>query len=118
KGAEGDDLGDLLAAVLLGDILNHLAAAVGAEVDIDIGHADALGIQEALKQQAVLERIDIGDLHGIADQAAGGRATAGTDGYRTRFREANEVPDDQKIAGKLHLLDHEDLALEALEVLG
>ena len=60
--AEGDDLRHLLAAVLLGDVLDHLAAAVRAEVDVDIGHADALRIEEALEQQAVLQRVDIGDL--------------------------------------------------------
>ena len=73
---ERDDLRHLLAAVLLGDVLDHFAAAVRAEIDIDIGHADALGIEEALEQQAVLQRIDIGDLHRIADQAAGGRSAA------------------------------------------
>ena len=76
--AERDDLRHLLAAVLLGHVLDHFAAAVHAEVDVDIGHADALGIQEALEQQAVLQRIDIGDLHRVADQAAGGRTAART----------------------------------------
>ena len=52
--AERDDLRYLLAAVFLGDVLNHLAAPVRAEVDVDIRHADALRIQKALKQQAVL----------------------------------------------------------------
>ena len=64
--AERDDLGDLLAPVLFGDVLDHLAAPARAEVDVDIGHADALGIEEALEQQTVLERIDVGDLHGVA----------------------------------------------------
>ncbi len=41
---EGDDLGDLLASVLLGYVLNDLAAPVHAEIDVDIRHADALGI--------------------------------------------------------------------------
>ncbi len=53
--AEGDDLGDLFAPVFFGDVLNHFAAAAGAEIDVDIGHGDALGIQEALEQQAVRE---------------------------------------------------------------
>ncbi len=76
---ERDDLRDLLAPVLFGDVLDHFAAPVRAEVDIDIGHADALGIEEALEQQAVLQRIDIGDLHRVADQAAGGGSAARTD---------------------------------------
>ena len=78
--AERDDLRDLLAAVLLGDVLNDLAAAMRAEVDVDIGHADALRIEEALEQQAVLQRIDVGDLHRIADQTAGRRSAPGTHG--------------------------------------
>ena len=49
---------------------------VHAEIDVDVGHADALGIQEALEQQAVLQRIDVGDRHRVADQAAGRRAAA------------------------------------------
>ena len=112
--AERDDLRHLLAPVFLGDVLNHFAAAPRMEVDIDIGHADALRIQEALKQQAVFQRIDIGDLHGVADQAAGGRSAARSDGNAARFREADEVPDDQEVAGELHLLDGADLAIQAL----
>src|SRR5665213_209936 len=113
---EGDDLGDLFAAVLLGDVLNDFAAAVHAEIDIDIGHADALGIEEALEQQAILQRIDIGDLHGVADEAAGGGTAARTDGNILRFREADKVPDDEEVAGELHLLDHRDLEIETLDV--
>ena len=71
---EGDDLRHLLAAVLLGDVLDHLAAAVHAEIDVDIGHADALRVEEALEQQAVLQRVDIGDRHRVAHQAAGRRS--------------------------------------------
>ena len=41
-GVEGDDLRYLLAAVFFSDVLNHFAAPVHAEIDIDIGHADAL----------------------------------------------------------------------------
>ena len=73
---EGDDLRHLLAAVFFGDVLDDFAAAVRAEVDVDIGHADALRIEEALEEQPVLQRVDIGNIHGITDQAAGGRAAA------------------------------------------
>ena len=69
---EGDDLRHLLAAVLLGDVLDDLAAAVHAEVDVDVGQADPLGVQEALEQQAVLQGIDVGDAHRVTDQAPGG----------------------------------------------
>ena len=103
--SEGDDLGHLLAPVFLGDVLDHFAAAARAEIDIDIGHGDALGIQEALEEQLVGQRIDVGDLHRIADQAAGGRSAPGTYGDFAVLGVADEIPDDQEVSGKLHLLD-------------
>ena len=43
-GAEGDDLGDIVAAVFLRDVVDDLAAAVHAEIDVDVRHGNALGI--------------------------------------------------------------------------
>ena len=116
--AEGNDLRDLLPPVLFGDVLDHFAAPARAEIDVDIGHADALGIQEALKQQPVSQRIDIGDLHRVADQAAGGRAAARPHRNALLLGEADEVPDDQEVARELHLLDHLDFAIQPLGVFG
>ena len=59
--AEGGDLGNALFAVLLLDVLDDLFAAVLAEVDVDIGRLGAVGIEEALEEQVVLERIDVAD---------------------------------------------------------
>ncbi len=115
---EGDDLRHLLAAVFFGDVLDHFAAAVHAEIDVDIGHADALRVEEALEQQAVLQRVDIGDRHGVAHQAAGRRAAPRPHRNAVRFGVADEVPDDQEVAGELHLLDHLDFAIQALGVFG
>ncbi len=70
--AEGDDLGHVFAAVFLGDVIDHLAAPVHAEINVDIGQRNALRVQEALKQQLVLQRIDIGDAHGVSHQRACG----------------------------------------------
>ena len=63
-------------AVLARDVLDDLAAAVHAEVDIDIGHGDAFGVEEALEEQLVLEGIDVGDLHAVGDQRSGSGAAA------------------------------------------
>ena len=65
--SKSDDLGHLFAPILFRNVLNHFAAAAGVKIDVDIGHTDALRIQEAFEQQAVLKGIDIGDLHGVAD---------------------------------------------------
>ena len=66
-GVESDDLGDLLAAVLLGDVLNHLPAPIHAEIDVHVGHRLPLDVQKALEEQAVLQRIDVSDRHRVSD---------------------------------------------------
>ncbi len=73
---ERDDLRDVLAAVLPRDVLDHLAAAALAEVDVDVGQRHALGIEEALEDEVVLDRIDVGDPQAVGDEAAGRRAAA------------------------------------------
>ena len=60
-GPEGDDLRHVVAAVLLRDVLDDLAPARLAEVDVDVGGADALLVQEALEDEVVLDRVDVGD---------------------------------------------------------
>ena len=42
----------------------------------------------------------------------------GPTGIEFLFRVPDEIPDDQEVAGELHLLDHADLALKTLDVLG
>src|SRR5262245_26851085 len=62
EGVESDDLRYLFAAVFLGHVLDDLAAAVHAKVDVDVRKADAFGIEEPLEEQPILQGIDIGDL--------------------------------------------------------
>ena len=50
--AEGDDLRHPVAAVALLHVADDLVAAVLAEIDVEVGHRHALGIEEALEQAA------------------------------------------------------------------
>ena len=77
--AEGDDLGDLIAAVTPLHVADDLVAPLLAEVDVEVGHRHALGIEEALEQEAEADRVEIGDGQRIGDQRAGTRAAARTD---------------------------------------
>ena len=52
KRAEGDDLPHLVAAIAVLHVGDHLFPAVHAEVDVEVGHRDPLGVQEPLEQQA------------------------------------------------------------------
>ena len=116
-GPEGDDLADVLLAVLLGHVLDHLLPAAAAEVHVDVGQADALGIEEALEEQVVLDRVDLGDLEGVGQEAPGGRTAARADRDALLAGGLEQVPDDEEVALEVHLLDELDLALEPLLVL-
>ncbi len=48
-------------AVLVAHIGDHLVPPVLAEVDIEVRHRDALGIEEALEQQAEAQRVEVGN---------------------------------------------------------
>ena len=64
-GAKGDDLCDPVASVFGRAILQHLGAAIVLKVEVNIGHRDPPGVQEAFEQQVVLQRIDQRDLQDI-----------------------------------------------------
>ena len=117
-GAEGDDLRHVVAAVLVGDVVDDLFAARHAEVHVDVGHALAPRVEEALEEQVVLERVDVGDAQGVADDGARGRAAPGADGDAVVLGELDEVPDDEEVGVEAHLADDAELEVEALARLG
>ena len=109
---ECDDLRDVLPAVLPRDVLDDLPAAPFAEVDVDIRERHALGIEEPLEDEVVLDRIDVRDPQAVGDEASCGGAAARTDGNALLARVADEVPHDQEVPGILHLRDHVDFIRE------
>ena len=72
--AERADLGDVRLAVFVLDVLNDLAAAVLAEVDVDIGRFQPVLVEEPLEQQVVLQRADVAQIQRVANQRADARA--------------------------------------------
>ena len=67
---EGDDGGDFIFAVFARRVVDHFGAAVVGVVEVDVGHTDATGIEEALKQQVILNRVDVGDAEAVGGDAA------------------------------------------------
>ena len=112
--AEGDDLRDLLLAIALLHVLDDALAPVDAEVDVEVGHRDAFGIEEALEQQAEPQRIEIRDGQRVGDERAGAGAAARADRNVVVLRPFDEVGDDQEVARKLHPLDDADLEGETV----
>ena len=116
--AERRDLRHRIGAVLLLHVVDDAVAAVLAEVDVEVRHRHALGIEEALEQQRVAQRIEVGDAERIGDQRAGAGAAAGPDRHAVALRPVDEVGDDQEVAGEAHLHDGRGLEFEARDVLG
>ncbi len=114
--AEGRDLADRIAPVLLLHVVDHAVAIGLAEVDVEVGHRDPLRIQEAFEQQVVAKRVEAGDVERIGDQRAGARAAAGADRAAVALGPVDEVGDDQEVAREAHLQDRLDLEVEALDV--
>ena len=113
-GTVGDDVGDLgrvVPAVARVHVLDDLLAAVGLDVDVDVGRAVALGRQEALEQQAERHGVDLGDAERVADGAVGGAASALAEDV-VAAAELDEVPDDEEVAGEAELLDDVELAVD------
>ena len=109
-----DDLRDALLAVLLGRVADHVAATALVEVHVDVGHGDALGVEEPLEQQAVLHGIQLGDAQGVGDHRAGRRAATGADADAALLRVPDEVGRDEEVPGEPHLDDDADLVLGLL----
>ena len=66
----------------------------------------------------MFQRIDVGDSKRIGNETPRGGATAWSDGNPLFAREADEIPDDEKVASESHLPDDFDLPLEPGLVIG
>ena len=111
---ERDDLRDVVGAVLRARVPDHLVTATLVEVHVDVRHLDPLGIQEALEDQPVPQRIDVGDPKAIGHDRAGGRSSARSDADALLASEPDQVPDHQEVPGEAHLEDHAHLQVESI----
>ncbi len=114
--AEGDDLRNPVITVFALDVADHLVAPVLTKIDVEIGHRHALGVQEALEQQAKAQGIEIGDRQSPGDDRAGAGTAPRTDRDSLALCPLDEVGDDQEIAGKAHRDDCAQFELEPLMI--
>ena len=105
-GRVGDNVGDLLGAVELPNVLHNLEATLIVEVHIDIGHLGTLRGQEPLEHQAVLERVERGDVHGVGDDSACSGTAAGADTDAVVLCPLDVLRDDQEVRGKALVADY------------
>ena len=111
----GDDVGDLLLAVLLRHPVEHATAAVVVEIDVDIGQRDTVGIQETLEQQVVGDRVDLRDPQAVGHGRTGRRTAARADRHVQLLAcGADEVLHDEEVTRKTHRLHNVQLEIEPL----
>ena len=102
-----------VAAIFAIDVLDHLLAPLMLEIDVDIGRLLAFFRDEAVEQQCVLGRVDIGDAKAIAHRRIG-RAAASLAQDR-RIDPAgviDDILDREEIARQIELADQRQLAFE------
>ena len=116
EGAERDDLRDPVASIAVAYVGDDLVPARLAEVDVEIGHRHAFGIEKALEQQAEAHRIQVGDGQRIGDERSRTRPAAWPDRDVLGLGPFDEVRDDQEIAGELHIRDDVELELQPLRI--
>jgi hypothetical protein len=110
--AERDDLGDVIRAVLLGDVVDHFLASPILEVDVDVRHRHAVRVEEALEREPVVDGVHRRDPQGVRHDGARRAPPAG--GLDPLVAgEPHEVGDDQEVAGIPHRDDCPELVVQA-----
>ena len=115
-GAEGDDLRHRIAAIKLGNVINDLIPFVHAKVDVKVGHRHPFRVQKALEQQIKFQRVKIGDFQRVGYQRTGPGAPPRANRDIVVFGPLDKLGDDQKVAGKTHLVYHPQLDAQALVI--
>jgi hypothetical protein len=114
-GGERHDLGHVVAAVALGRVADHLVPVARVEVHVDVGHGDARRVQEALEQQVVADRVEVGDAQAIGHRAARRAPPARADPDVGTTGVGDQVPNDQEVGAEAHVPDDLQLVGQPLD---
>ncbi len=71
-------MGNTAFAIFPTHIIDDFGTTGLTEVDINIGRADALGIEETFEQKSKAQRTNIGDAHRIGCKRTSGRSPTGS----------------------------------------
>ena len=113
---EGDDHRHAVSAVLVAHITNDFAAPLLAEVDVEVRHRDAFGVEKSLEEQIEPDGVEVRDQQRPGDERAGARAAARADGNAIRLGPFDEVRNDQEVAREPHALNDTEFEVEPLEI--
>ena len=116
----------MLAAVLLGDGDDQLLADLAREVEVDVGHAGHLVVEEAAERELRLDGVDVREAGEVADDRADARPSPSSrrervsrraraaDLERALARELEHLPVQEEEAGQAKPRDQRELVVESL----
>ena len=109
-------MGDVIDAIMLGYVFDDFGTPFHAKVDVEVGHADAFGIEKSLEEQRKRQRIEVGNRHRIGDERSRTRTTPWAYGDIVHLCPMDKIPNDEEVSGKVHLRDDVDFSLESLPI--
>ena len=112
-GVHHRDAADPVGAEAVDDRVVDLHPPGGLHVDVDVGQLVAQRGEEALHQQPVAERVDVGDAQQVGDQAAGARAPRRRPNPQA-LDEVDHVGDGEEVGRVAELVDHRQLLVQPL----
>ena len=116
-GAVGHDLSDVILAVLLLHVPDHVTAPAVVEVDVDVRHLDTFGVQETLEHEVVTDRVEFGDAERVGHHRAGRASTSWSHADPLVLRPVNEVLHHQEVTVVPHVADGLEFVLRSLSYL-
>ena len=111
-------MGDVVGAVEVLYVLYYAVAALIVEVHVDIRHGDAFGIEEALEEEVVLHRVQVGDAEAVGYHAAGSAASPGTYRDAVALGPVDKVLNDEEVVREAHVGDGLQLEVDAVPQVG
>src|ERR1700761_3400564 len=112
KGGVHPQQGRMAPAVTFDHIIDDLVAIAIGKIDIEIGWACPVGIEESFKIELELDGVDVGDLETISHHGIGAAATADMI-EAAALGIADHIPGNQEISRKTHLIDDAELFVQS-----
>ena len=103
--AERDNARNMIFAVEFANMLDNVLTMLIVEVDVDIGHLNTFGVEEAFEHQAVLDRVEVSDTHSVRAKRSCCRTTTGTYADAIFTSPADILLNDKEVSGEALLND-------------
>ena len=104
----------MVCAIFSYDIIYYSLPSFHAEIHIEVGHRNSLGIEKSLKQQIIFQRVNSSYPDAVSTQAACTRTSAAPYGYPVSLGVIYKIPDYKIIVCITHFRDNIKLVGKSL----